>query len=251
MTTTALGIHLQSLSKNFPKRSVIKDLYLDIEPGSFVSIVGPSGCGKSTLLRLIAGLESVTSGKLQITPPAASKDVSFVFQEPNLLPWRTVAENVALPFELNPSLEKINSADKKDLISNALKNVKLEDSAFLFPHELSGGMKMRVSLARALVSSPKLLLMDEPFAALDENTRFEMQDQLRELWLNEKMTVVFVTHSLFEAAYLSERIIILKGAGAQKVLDQKLNLPNRRNEDLRTSESFNSVVREISARLKA
>lgn len=248
--TNALGIHIENLSKVFPMRSVIKDLHLNIEPGSFVSIVGPSGCGKSTLLRLIAGLDSPSDGKLQITSSGTTKSISFVFQEANLLPWRTVTENIALPFEVDSTLRKINFAEKENLISDALRKVKLEEAAPLFPHELSGGMKMRVSLARALVNSPKLLLMDEPFAALDENTRFEMQDQIRNLWLKERMTVVFVTHSLFEAAFLSERVIMLKGAGAQKVLDQKLNLPTIRNEDLRTSESFNTIVREISARLK-
>lgn len=250
MLMDALGIHIENLSKTFPKRLVIKDLNLDIEAGSFVSIVGPSGCGKSTLLRLIAGLDVPTSGKLQITSPGAAKSISFVFQDPNLLPWRTVTENIGLPFELDFSLRKLSLNDKGRLIKEVLEKVKLEDSAALFPHELSGGMKMRVSLARSLVSSPKLLLMDEPFAALDEITRFEMQNQIRELWLKEKMTIIFVTHSLFEAAFLSERIIMLKGVGAQKVLDQKLNLPMIRNEDLRTSESFNSIVREISARLK-
>lgn len=246
----ALGIHIKNLSKSFPKRSVIRDLNLDIEPGSFISIIGPSGCGKSTLLRLIADLVPITSGKLHITPADPTKPISFVFQDANLLPWRTVRENVALPFELNPSLQKITPNTKNGLILDALKKVKLDESASLFPHELSGGMKMRVSLARALVNSPRLLLMDEPFAALDENTRFEMQDQLRELWLKEKMTVVFVTHSLYEAVFLSERVIMLKGAGAQKVLDQTLSLPTVRTEDLRTSESFNAIVREISARLK-
>lgn len=246
----ALGIHLQNLNKSFPKRSVIKGLNIDIEPGSFVSIIGPSGCGKSTLLRLMAGLDSPTSGKLEIVPVDHAKTISFVFQEANLLPWRTVAENVALPFELNPSLAAINSSRKEDLIGEALEKVRLKESAHLFPHEISGGMKMRVSLARALVNSPRLLLMDEPFAALDENTRFEMQDQLRELWQKEKMTVVFVTHSLFEAAFLSERVIMLKGVGAKKVLDEKLHLPNLRDETLRTSETFNLVVRDLSRKFK-
>ncbi|MGZ3775057.1 MAG: ABC transporter ATP-binding protein [Pseudobdellovibrionaceae bacterium] len=246
----ALGIHIENLYKSFPKRSVIENLNLDIEPGSFISIVGPSGCGKSTLLRLIAGLDIVTKGKLDLFPSLPARSISFVFQEPNLLSWRTVAENVGLPFELLPELKKVSTEEKNALINSALKKVKLDEAISLFPHELSGGMKMRVSLARALVNSPKLLLMDEPFAALDENIRFEMQNQLRELWLKEKITVIFVTHSLYEAAFLSERIIMLKGFGAEKVLDQKLNLPSLRNEDLRTSESFNAIIKELSVRLR-
>lgn len=247
--TTALGVEIKNLSKRFSQKEVLHNLNLKIEPGSFVSIVGPSGCGKSTLLRLIAGLENPSGGELQLSSPA-KKAFSFVFQEANLLPWRTVFENVALPFELNSSSEKISAEEIKDKVLKALKKVKLEEARDLFPHELSGGMKMRVSLARALVSSPRLLLMDEPFAALDEHTRFEMQNQLLELWHNEKMTVVFVTHSIFESVYLSQRIIMLKGPGGGIVLDQQLDLPSKRTEDLRTSEIFNKIAKEVSARLK-
>ncbi|MGZ3770541.1 MAG: ABC transporter ATP-binding protein [Bdellovibrio sp.] len=247
---SALGIHIKNLSKNFPKRAVIENLNLDIEPGSFVSVVGASGCGKSTLLRLIAGLENPSAGTLQMLPQGTPKTISYVFQEPNLLPWRNVFENVGLPFELDKALGSVSISEKNTLILNALKKVKLDDAVNLFPQELSGGMKMRVSLARALVNSPKLLLMDEPFAALDENTRFEMQDQLRELWISERMTVVFITHSLYEAAFLSEKIIMLKSPGAEKVLDQKLDLPFDRNDNLRTSESFNLTVRDLSRKFK-
>ncbi|WP_415061183.1 ABC transporter ATP-binding protein [Bdellovibrio sp.] len=244
----ALGIRIQNLSKSFPKRDVIQGLNLNIEPGSFVSIVGPSGCGKSTLLRLIAGLESSTQGELHLSSQAPAS-FSFVFQEPNLLAWRTVYENVALPFELIENLRQV-SDEKHTRIMDCLRKVKLAESASLFPHELSGGMKMRVSLARALVSSPRLLLMDEPFAALDENTRFEMQNQLHQLWQSERMTILFVTHSLFESTYLSERILMLKGEGAKLVLDYKVELPSERTEDLRTSEVLNRIVRLLSERLR-
>ncbi|WP_374030215.1 ABC transporter ATP-binding protein [Bdellovibrio bacteriovorus] len=246
--TEALGIRIQNLHKKFAQRQVIENLSLEIAPGSFVSVVGPSGCGKSTLLRLIAGLEKPTNGEVSLSP--ASANFSFVFQDANLLPWRTVAENVSLPFELDSKLQQISQAEKNKRVRAALEKVKLEHFESAFPHELSGGMKMRVSLARALVSSPRLLLMDEPFAALDENTRFEMQNQLRELWLQEKMTVVFVTHSLFESTYLAERIIMLKAPGAQKTLDQKIELPSQRSEDLRTSEDLNKIVKELSMRLR-
>lgn len=248
--SVALGITLRSLHKDFKNKRVIQDLNLSIAPGSFVSIVGPSGCGKSTLLRLIAGLETPTGGEVSLSP-SGKNSFSFVFQEANLLPWRTVLENVLLPFELNESFNSQNKQEQLQKAKEALAKVKLKDSANLFPHELSGGMKMRVSLARALVNSPRLLLMDEPFAALDENTRFEMQNQLLELWKNEKMTVVFITHSLFESAFLSERIIMLKGHGAQVALDQTLDLPPLRNEELRTSDMFNQIVRSISTRLKS
>ncbi|WP_373997492.1 ABC transporter ATP-binding protein [Bdellovibrio bacteriovorus] len=244
-----LGIEIKDLHKSFQKREVIQDLNLKIELGSFVSLVGPSGCGKSTLLRLIAGLEKPTKGEVSLSP-SGRNIFSFVFQEANLLPWRNVFENVALPFELSDDLKKVSADEKSNRVRAALKKVHLEDSENLFPHELSGGMKMRVSLARALVNQPRLLLMDEPFAALDENTRFEMQNQLLELWKKEKMTIVFVTHSLFESTYLSERIIMLKGPGAKKVVDQKVELPAHRTEELRTSEDLNHIVRSISARFK-
>lgn len=249
MITPEAAISIRNLSKSFLQKNVIADLTLDIQQGSFVSIIGPSGCGKSTLLRLIAGLESVTQGEM-IFSPTVRNSFSFVFQEANLLPWLTVLENVLLPFDLNISFRSLTYADKKERALKALKKVKLDNATELFPHELSGGMKMRVSLARALVSSPRLVLMDEPFAALDESTRFEMQNQLLELWQKEKMTILFVTHSLFESVYLSERLIMLKGVGAPKVLDQKINLPAERHEALRTSEALNSIVRNISERLR-
>lgn len=245
----AQGIQIEKLNKSFGKRSVIENMDLSVEPGSFISIVGPSGCGKSTLLRLMAGLESASSGSVKLTLSDAPS--SFVFQEPNLLAWRTVYENVHLPFELNHAFKNLPDEERKNKVLAALQKVHLTEAQHLFPHQLSGGMKMRVSLARALVNSPKLLLMDEPFAALDESTRFEMQNQLHELWHSERMTVVFVTHSLFESAFLSERVVMLKGQGAPIVFDQKLALPERRQEHLRTSEGFNKIVEGLSERLRA
>ncbi|WP_374001853.1 ABC transporter ATP-binding protein [Bdellovibrio bacteriovorus] len=250
MMPEAVGIQIENLHKEFADKRVIENLNLNIEAGSFVSIVGPSGCGKSTLLRLIAGLETPSAGTLKKTSEK-ELNFSFVFQDPNLLAWRTVYENVRLPFELNDQLKKL-PADKQDKrIVESLKKVHLDESQDLFPHQLSGGMKMRVSLARALVNSPRLLLMDEPFAALDESTRFEMQRELHSLWQKERMTVVFVTHSLFESTFLSERIIMLKGVGARVVLDQKLALPATREESLRTTEAFNKIVEGLSERLRA
>lgn len=241
------GIKIDGLWKSFAKREVIQDLHLKIDSGSFTTIVGPSGCGKSTLLRLMAGLETATQGTLQST---SQNQIGFVFQEANLLSWKNVLENVLLPFEISPALKETSRAEARTQALQALEKVKLQDAAHLFPHQLSGGMKMRVALARALVTKPRLLLLDEPFAALDEFTRVELQNQLRELWLKEKMTVVFVTHSLSEALYLSERVIMLKGPGAKIVLDQKLSLPVTRTEDLKTSEEFNSLIRLLSERLR-
>ncbi|XGC79353.1 ABC transporter ATP-binding protein [Bdellovibrio bacteriovorus] len=246
----ALGIKIKTLSKSFGSKAVIKDLSVEITPGSFVTLLGPSGCGKSTLLRLIAGLDNPTVGELTLSP-SGKKKFGFVFQEANLLPWKTVKENVCLPFELDEDLKSISKPARDEKVFEALKKVKLEGSENLFPHELSGGMKMRVSIARALVSNPRLLLMDEPFAALDENTRFEMQDQLLQLWENEKMTVVFVTHSLYEASYLSQRVIMLKAPGAIISSDMNLALPTKRNLELRTSEAFNSVLKELTERFRS
>ena len=241
------GIKIDGLWKSFARREVIQDLHLKIDSGTFTAIVGPSGCGKSTLLRLMAGLESATTGSLQNT---FQNQTGFVFQEANLLSWKSVLENILLPFELLPRFNDISRTEARTQALQALEKVKLQDAADLFPHQLSGGMKMRVALARALVTKPRLLLLDEPFAALDEFTRTELQNQLRELWLKEKMTVVFVTHSLSEALYLAERVIMLKGPGAKIVLDQKLSLPVIRTEVLKTSEEFNSLLRQLSERLR-
>lgn len=277
--SSGLGIHIADLSMSYQQREtqveVLSHLNLNIAPGSFVSVVGPSGCGKSTLLRLIAGLTTPQAGALCLTSSAVSdSDVrmsarktpplfanekyqeatSFVFQEANLLPWLTVEENVQLPFELSKALAQVPRLERGQRVLESLQKVALQDSRNLFPAQLSGGMKMRVSLARALVNRPRLLLLDEPFAALDENTRFEMQNQLLELWYREKMTVVFVTHSLFEAAYLSQRVILIKGTGAQIQMDldlqKEFSLPSRRTEDLRTSEVLNTIVKHIATRLR-
>lgn len=240
-----LGIQLKGLKKVFNSRTVLEDLSLTIQPGSFVSIAGPSGCGKSTLLRMIAGLEEPTAGDIKLET-SGSGNFSFVFQEANLLPWRTIEDNVGLPFELQK--EALTRTEKSARINEALHHVKLEDYKKSYPHELSGGMKMRVSLARALISRPRLLLMDEPLAALDESTRFAMQDLIRHIWQEEKMTILFVTHSIFEAVYLSERILLLKGGNT--VFDETLQLPQTRQEELRSSVEYNQIARRISQGLR-
>ena len=212
-----------------------------------MAITGPSGCGKSTLLRLLAGLEIPDQGTISQT----SEHIGFVFQESNLLPWKTVLENVLLPFELNSSFKSLSFEKRKNRALQVLSQVKLSESKNLFPHQLSGGMKMRVALARALVTDPPLLLLDEPFAALDEFTRAELQHQLRDLWQSSQRTIVFVTHSLTEACYLSERIIMLSSPGAKIIYDHILDLPKQRTETLKTSEPFNKIVRELSGRIRS
>jgi len=212
---------------------------LEIGVGSFVAILGPSGCGKSTLLRLISGLETPTGGTLLVggqSPGQASAkpQVAFVFQDAHLLPWRTVIENVALPLELRGR----SRVDARRLAEKPLADVELSDAVARYPDELSGGMRMRVSIARALATEPELLLLDEPFAALDELTRQRLDERLRDLWARRKTTVLFVTHSLSEAVFLAERAIVLSRRPGRVVLDRPIGLPDRRADKIRTEVSF-------------
>jgi len=211
---------------------------LTIAAGDFLAILGPSGSGKSTLLRMIAGLDQPTTGTISLQhsadQQAAHADVAFVFQDAHLLPWRNVLRNVVLPLELVgvPRAERITAARQ------ALSRVGLADVERLYPNQLSGGMRMRVSLARALVTQPKLLLLDEPFAALDEITRHQLDEQLRILWKDTGMTVIFVTHSIMEATFLAERAIVVSRRPAKVVLDRRLALPPTRTSELRGQPQF-------------
>lgn len=234
------AVELNGVTKFFSSSGeVLRSVDLAISEGDFVSLLGPSGSGKSTLLRLIAGLENPDSGTLR----AISQKRSFVFQEAHLLPWRNVLENVSLPLEL---LRHGNVQERREQSQEVLRKVGLQDSLRKYPHELSGGMKMRVAVARALISNPRLLLLDEPFAALDENTRFSLQEELRSLWSKEKsMTVIFVTHSVTEAVFLSERAVILSQRPAQVVGDVRIQLPEERGFQLRTQPSFNAEVKRL------
>lgn len=241
------SIEIHQLNKSFGSRKVIEDLDLQIEAGTFMSLMGPSGSGKSTILRILAGLESVSSGQLSLS----EESLSMVFQDANLLAWRTALENVLLPFEINPCLSGVSENERKERSLKALQQVDLQDATSLFPHQLSGGMKMRVALARALVTRPRLLLLDEPFAALDEMTRFDLQMQLRNLWHQDKMTVVFVTHSITEAVFLADRIVCLAAPSAKILIDQKIDLPAERTNSLRTSAEYNHQVEMISRRLRS
>jgi NitT/TauT family transport system ATP-binding protein len=213
---------------------------LDIARGSFVAILGPSGCGKSTLLRLISGLETPSAGSLLVRgrsvagSSAIKPGVAFVFQDAHLLPWRTVIDNVALPLELSGS----SKSKARRMAESPLADVELSDAMGRFPDELSGGMRMRVSIARALVTEPELLLLDEPFAALDELTRQRLDERLRALWVRRRTTVVFVTHSLSEAVFLAERALVLSKRPGHVVFDHEIGLPNERGATIRTDVVF-------------
>jgi NitT/TauT family transport system ATP-binding protein len=219
---------------------VLRDIDLVIEPGSFVALLGPSGCGKSTLLRFISGLEAPASGSITLTGAADEQranggtKLAFVFQDAQLLPWRSVLDNTALPLELQGS----SRAEARERARGPLAEVELSDVLERFPDQLSGGMRMRVSIARALVTEPSVLLLDEPFAALDELTRQRLDERLRRLWQIRRMTVIFVTHALAEAAFLAERALVMSRRPGRIVLDHHLQLPEERNLDLRTDGDF-------------
>ncbi|MBK8253642.1 MAG: ABC transporter ATP-binding protein [Polyangiaceae bacterium] len=221
-----------------------------IEPGEFVAFLGPSGCGKSTLLRMIAGLDRPTSGRVEVgetDPCNRSVPIAFVFQDSHLLPWRTVLDNAALPLELLG----VNKSERRAIAREVLRDVELADAADRIPAELSGGMKMRVSLARALVTKPRLLLLDEPFAALDELTRNRLDDRLRTLWRERGTTMIFVTHSITEAAYLAGRAIVFSKRPARIVSDRALDLGTDRTADLRGTAEFAAAVRTLQKDLEA
>lgn len=241
-------VTLEKVAHGFPETGeVVSELDLKIESGEFISLLGPSGCGKSTLLRIIAGLLEPERGKIRVDVGGRKFFRGFVFQEAQLLPWRTVLENAALPLELigRPRTEARAAARE------ALAKVGLEDSLDKYPNQLSGGMKMRVSVARALVSEPSLLLLDEPFSALDELARELLQEELRELWENLKMTVVFVTHSVAEAVFLSERTLVLTPRPARVVLDRPIELGKKRDASTRRDPHYWQLVSEVSERLRS
>jgi NitT/TauT family transport system ATP-binding protein len=214
---------------------VLEGIDLELAAGSFVALVGPSGCGKSTLLRFISGLDTPSQGSISLAPSeGGNTKLAFVFQDAQLLPWRSVLDNVALPLELTG----ISRAAARERARAPLADVELSDVHDRYPDQLSGGMRMRVSIARALVTEPSILLLDEPFAALDELTRQRLDERLRALWLARRMTVIFVTHALAEAAYLADRALVMSRRPGRIVLDHALALPEARTLDLRTSLAF-------------
>ncbi|HXE52181.1 MAG TPA: ABC transporter ATP-binding protein [Tepidisphaeraceae bacterium] len=224
--------------------SVLDGLDFETPAGQFLAILGPSGCGKSTLLRLIAGLDRPRSGSIHAA--VRSSGIAYVFQDAHLLPWRSALQNVALPLELM----HVPRGRRADAARSALEQVGLSDAMDRFPNQLSGGMRMRVSLARAMVTRPKLLLLDEPFAALDELTRERLDEQLRDLWRASGMTVIFVTHSTTEAAFLAERAIVLSARPARIVEDRAIALPPDRAGAIRATPPFVAEVRALYGALE-
>ena len=237
------AVALTGVGKTFSNgTTALSPVTLSVARGSFTSLVGPSGCGKSTLLRLIAGLIPPTSG--DIKREAGPRETSFVFQDPTLMPWATVSGNIGLPLKLSG----MPATEIAARTAEVLERVGLTGFGDAYPRELSGGMKMRVSIARAVVTGPDLLLMDEPFAALDEFTRFKLNDDLLELWRKNRWTVVFVTHSIREAVFLSDRIIVMSPRPGRIVADIAVDLP-RRDEALRLSHAFVDQCARVSAAL--
>ena len=229
----------------------LRGLSLVVERGEFLSLLGPSGCGKSTALRIIAGLGAPSSGSIEWPSSTVNwkglpeGDIGFVFQDPTLMPWATVFGNVYLPLKL----QGLSKDAARPRIMETLATVGLADFADAYPRELSGGMKMRVSIARALVTEPKLLLMDEPFAALDEITRQKLNDDVLNLWRQTGITVIFVTHSVFESAYLSSRIVVMRARPGQVFTDLPLITSAVRDEEYRTSEEYRASCATVSKAL--
>ncbi len=245
------AVALRDVAKTFANGvQALDGLDLDVRPGELVSLLGPSGCGKSTALRLIAGLSEPSRGSIRWGAGDASagprgQDIGFVFQEPTLMPWTTVAKNVALPLRLR----HVPPDEAAPRVAAALDRVGLAAFRAAYPRELSGGMKMRVSIARALVTDPGLLLMDEPFAALDEITRFKLNNDLLELWRALRKTVVFVTHSVFESVYLSGRIVVMTPRPGRVFRELSIDAPYPRQESFRTSAEYAGYCRIVSEAL--
>jgi NitT/TauT family transport system ATP-binding protein len=219
---------------------------LSIEQGEFLAILGPSGCGKSTLLRLVAGLAEPTEGSIRWADPARRPRLGFVFQDPTLLPWSDTVANVRLPLRL----AGLPRAEQDARATEALAAVGLAGFERAFPRELSGGMRMRVSLARAMVTKPDLLLMDEPFAALDELTRHRLNDDLLALWAGSGVTVVFVTHSVFESVYLASRIIVMAARPGRIAAELPVAVPAPRPPGFRTSAGYAALCRDATGALE-
>jgi NitT/TauT family transport system ATP-binding protein len=248
--TADLAVSLGGVTKAYGNGVLaLGPLDLDVCKGEFVSLLGPSGCGKSTALRLIAGLIAPTSGTVGVSQfrrrLRAGDCIGFVFQEPTLMPWTSVRENVRLPLKL----AHVPPAEADARVGEALTQVGLTEFSEAFPRELSGGMKMRASLARALVTDPDILLMDEPFAALDEITRFRLNNDLLALWRNLGKTVIFVTHSVFESVYLSQRVIVMTPRPGRIDNEFRIEASEPRGEDFRTSADYAGYCREVSRAL--
>jgi len=241
--TTLLS--LSAISKTFDTGvEAIARVDLDVAAGEFVSLVGPSGCGKSTALRIAAGLIAPTAGAVSF--PGGKPEIGFVFQEPTLMPWARVLDNARLPLDL----KHVHRSEAEDRAARALMRVGLRGFEKSYPRELSGGMKMRVSIARAIAAAPKLLLMDEPFAALDELTRQSLNDDLLKLAREDAMTVLFVTHSVYESTYLSSRVVVMTPRPGRVAADIALTPPSIRDASYRLTPDFADAAGQVSAALR-
>jgi len=246
-------IEIQGMHKTFTNGTVaLEDINLTLAgEAQFLALLGPSGCGKTTLLRIIAGLEEPTAGSIEwptTVYDAFGKprpELGFVFQDSTLMPWASVFENVYLPLRI----KGLSRRTVRQQVMDALAQVGLRDFAKAYPRELSGGMRMRVSVARALVTRPSVLLMDEPFAALDEITRLKLDRDLLNVWQSHKLTVIFVTHSIFESVYLANRIVVMSARPGRIIADIRVNEPYPRADAFRMSVNYNGYCRDVSAAL--
>lgn len=240
-------LRMARVGKTFAGGTVaLQNMSLSVRHGEFLSLLGPSGCGKSTALRLLAGLIRPTSGSISWSDGQGKDDLGIVFQEPTLMPWARVADNVYLPFRLRG----VPYGAVKDEVLNALRLVGLEHFQRAFPRELSGGMKMRVAIARAMVTKPRLILMDEPFAALDEITRFKLNNDLLALREAIGCTIVFVTHSVFESVFLSDRIVVMAARPGRVIRELDVDAPLPREEAFRTSADYAAYCRQATEALQ-
>ena len=238
---------LDRVGKTFGTQvEALREMSLLVSEGDFISLLGPSGCGKSTALRLIAGLSEPSSGRISWHGERSEGSIGFVFQEPTLMPWATVERNIGLPFRL--SGKSFNSM--RGAIHEVLALVGLEKFATSYPRELSGGMKMRASIARALVTNPQIILMDEPFAALDEITRFKLNNDLLKLKAELGCTIIFVTHSVFESVFLSNRIAVMAARPGRVIKELEVDAPYPRGERFRTSSDYAAYCRITSEALE-
>jgi NitT/TauT family transport system ATP-binding protein len=239
-------VRIDGVSKTFANGvRALHDISLEVIEGEFLSLLGPSGCGKSTLLRMIAGLASPSAGRIE--RPSGRHETSFVFQEPTLMPWATALANVELPLRL----ANVARPARQARAAEALAGVGLAGFENSYPRELSGGMKMRVSIARALVTEPRLLLMDEPFAALDEISRHKLNGDLLALWQRRRFTAVFVTHSVFESVFLSQRIAVMSPRPGRMMAIEPIAASYPRDEQFRTSADYAALCRKVSTELGA
>ncbi len=242
-------VSLEGVDKRFASGLLaLSGTSLQVAPGEFVTLIGPSGCGKSTVLRLAAGLDVPSAGR--IDAPALTNEAAqtaFVFQEPTLMPWASVFDNVWLPLRLAGG----SRAAAQARVEAVLAAVGLGEFAAAFPNELSGGMKMRVSIARALITRPQLLLMDEPFAALDEFTRQKLNSDLLEAWHAQSLAVMFVTHSIYEAVFLSQRVLVMSGRPGRVVAEVAIDAPYPRLPSFRTSPDYLQACAALTQALEA